>query len=225
MSLCTRCERLLVDPKNARRTERNERRTRRCNSDTRTTRLRRPPVFSSIRAERDKASPGGPSRFHEEALHSTYLLGLCFKRNSAKNTDLALLRGGARGFVLLPTPLSATHTGATFRSDHPVHGKQADVLHSPRPQAYGRPECKDQCLRRIASRARRCPTSCRRQTLSQNRHSLRHRPTRSNHRRSLDCPVPRPSRAMTDIREGLVYLQMMEEMARREGSRRDEKAP
>lgn len=30
---------------------------------------------------------------------------------------------------------------------------------------------------------------------------------------------------MTDIREGLVYLQMMEEMARREGSRRDEKAP
>lgn len=30
---------------------------------------------------------------------------------------------------------------------------------------------------------------------------------------------------MTDIREGLVYLRMMGEMARREGNRQSEKAP
>ena len=147
---------------------------------------------------------------------------LFIERNSQQSTE-AILSEGARGLELHTKPLSATTNRLHSRSDHPGHGKQADVVQFT--DVRRRKGCKDQCLRRIAFRARRCPTSCRRPTLSPNRHSLRHRPTRSDPRRSLACPVRRLNLVMTDIREGLVYSRMMGEMVRSEGNRRNGKAP
>lgn len=167
------------------------------------------------------------SRFHEEAPHSFRVARLPPRAPIERNSNhRARTRSswGTRRLELLPTPLSATTIRLHSRSDHPVHAKEADVVHFPG-GLHSSERCKDQYLRRIASRARRCPTSCRLPTPSPSRQPLRHRPTRSNHRHPFDCPVRRSSLVMTDIREGLVYLRAMEEMTRSEGNRRNEKAP